>query len=199
MDYATDGTGLNAKTPSPNNNSSEIPTKQFTPGSGTDLNDGSGLKIYAPANDKNKYLVDSTGKALFTFKGGTYHTIKGKVYLGEIIKVRGNDTPTLTPTTNFPVTFSDLAYCVFPVTQGESDYICYFGGACTNGGSGCPQQNQTYEAINGGWYGKVGLIEPGTNDDNGQSAFQGKKVCFAEDIQNSTTPLTATAANPGCA
>ncbi len=172
-DYATGGNGLSANAPSPNNNSSETPNKQFEPGTGTDLGDGSGLRKHVV--DDYIYLLDSSGKALIKFKGGIQLTIKGTVYHGVV----GNGAPptiSLTPTASYPVTFSDLAYCVFPVPNTTADYICYFGGACTDGGAGCPSGTHAYEAVNGGWYGKVGLIETASAN------FQNKKVCFAEDI-----------------
>lgn len=174
-DYATDGNGLSARAPSPNNNSSETPSETFEPGTGTALNDGSGLRTHTA--DGYLYLLDSTGKALIKFKGGIQLTIKGTVYHG-VVGSGNNPSITLTPTADYPVTFSDLAYCVFPVPGTTANYICYFGGACTSGGSGCPQDyaTQNYGAVLGGWYGKVGLIE--TSNAN----FQNKKVCFAEDI-----------------
>ena len=110
-------------------------------------------------------------------------TIKGRVFRGDYTKAKG---AAITPLIEHPVTFSDLAYCVFPVTFGQSDYICYFGGDCSHGGSGCSTTNPTlpYTAVSGGWYGKVGLVETST------ASFQNEKVCFAEDIA-SDVALTA--------
>jgi Tfp pilus assembly protein PilV len=190
-DYATDGNGLSAKAPSPNNNSSATPGKQFDLDQitgETNLNDGSGLIQYKD-NSGYIYLLDETGKALIQFNGGIVHTIKGNVWEGTVGNGQ-NPTISLTPLTDFPVTFSDLAYCVFPVTEGESDYICYFGGDCTNQGSGCVSQDDsiTYEAVSGGWYGKVGLIETDT------ASFHNKKVCFAEDIAGNGVETATTTA-----
>jgi Tfp pilus assembly protein PilV len=184
-DYATRGNGLTGKIQSPNNNSSAVDGTQFDLSQITGevaLDDGSDLIKY----DDNKghvYLLDSTGKALIKFNGGVIHAIKGKVYSGAV----SHGTPSLSPLTDYPVTFSDLAYCVFPVTSGQSDYICYFGGDCSNTGSGCPNQIATdiYSVVFGGWYGKVGLLETST------TSFHNKKVCFAEDIA-SDVALTAT-------
>lgn len=170
-DYATGGNGLAGKASSPNNQSSEKTSKQFPAGTGTALNDGSGLSTHMEGD--SLYLLDSTGKALIKFNGGIQLTIKGTVYLGT---VDNGSNPTIAPTAAYPVTFSDLAYCKFPLPNTTADYICYFGGSCTKGGAGCLSGDHTYSAVNGGWYGKVGLIE--TAYDN----FQNKKVCFAEDI-----------------
>jgi Tfp pilus assembly protein PilV len=183
-DYSTDGNSLSAKVQSPNNNSSNTDATQFNLGQiigETALNDGSNLIKY----DDNKghiYLLDSTGKALIKFNGGISHSIKGKVYSGVV----SHGTASLLPLTEHPVTFSDLAYCVFPVTSGQSDYICYFGGDCSNGGSNCSSTTNPnlYTAVSGGWYGKVGLLETGT------ASFHNEKVCFAEDIA-SNVALTA--------
>jgi Tfp pilus assembly protein PilV len=184
-DYSTDGNGLSAKAQSPNNNSSNADATQFDLGQITGempLNDGSNLIKYD--DDKGHiYLLDSTGKALIRFNGGVGHTIKGKVYNGTV----SHGTASLSPLTDYPVTFSDLAYCVFPVTSGQSDYICYFGGDCNNGGSGCSTTTPDpalYTAVSGGWYGKVGLLETSS------TGFHNKKVCFAEDIA-SNVALTA--------
>jgi Tfp pilus assembly protein PilV len=191
VDFATNGNGLSAKAPSPNNNSSATPGQQFDleqiEGE-TSLNDGSGLIQYKD-NSGHIYLLDDTGKALIQFNGGVIHTIKGQVWRGTAGKGK-NATPSIQPTTDFPVTFSDLAYCVFPVTQGQSDYICYFGGDCTNQGSGCVDQDDSvsYEAVSGGWYGKVGLIETTKN------ALHNKKVCFAEDIAGTGIETATTTA-----
>lgn len=190
-DYATDGNGLAGKSPSPNNNSSSAAGTQFNLdeiNGETPLNDGSSLLKYTDAGGYI-YLLDSSGNALIRFNGGIIHTIKGNVWEGVVGNGR-NPSISLRALTDYPVTFSDLAYCVFPVTQGESDYICYFGGDCTNGGSGCVNQNNSvsYEAVDGGWYGKVGLIE------SGSSSFHNKKVCFAEDIAGSGVETATTTA-----
>ncbi|MGZ8928612.1 MAG: type IV pilus modification PilV family protein, partial [Methylobacter sp.] len=143
-DYATDGNGLSAKAPSPNNNSSATPGKQFDLDEitgETALTDGSGLIQYKE-DGGHIYLLDSSGKALIQFNGGIIHTIKGHVWEG-IVGNGNNPTISLAPLTDFPVTFSDLAYCVFPVTEGESDYICYFGGDCTDQGSGCDNSDES--------------------------------------------------------
>lgn len=184
-DYATRGNGLTGKIQSPNNNSSAVDGTEFVLSEITGevaLDDGSDLIKY----DDNKghiYLLDSTGKALIKFNGGVIHAIKGKVFSGAV----SHGNPSLSPLTDYPVTFSDLAYCVFPVTSGQSDYICYFGGDCSNAGSGCPNQTATdiYSVVFGGWYGKVGLLETSS------TSFHNKKVCFAEDIA-SDVALTAT-------
>jgi Tfp pilus assembly protein PilV len=190
-DYATKGNGLSAKAPSPNNNSSATPGQQFDleqiEGE-TTLNDGSGLIQYKD-NSGHIYLLDETGKALIQFNGGIIHTIKGQVWQGTVGN-GNNPTLSLQPLTDFPVTFSDLAYCVFPVTQGQSDYICYFGGDCTNQGSGCVNQDDSviYDAVSGGWYGKVGLTETSTAN------LHNKKVCFAEDIAGTGIETATTTA-----
>lgn len=169
--YATGGNGLSGKASSPNNQSSEKTSKQFPAGTGTVLGDGSELSTHMEGD--SLYLLDSTGKALIKFNGGIQLTIKGTVYLGT---VDNNNGVSIAPTAAYLVTFSDLAYCKFPLPDTTADYICYFGGSCTKGGAGCLSGDHTYSAVNGGWYGKVGLIE--TADDN----FHNKKVCFAEDI-----------------
>lgn len=185
-DYSSGGNGLSARATSPNNNSSETPAKQFDPNQitgETPLNDGSNILKYNDG-EGHIYLLDSTGKVLIQFNGGVIHTIKGNVYSGNVEKGKN---PTISPLTDYPVTFSDLAYCLFPVTSGQSDYICYFGGDCNNGGGdGCAGIDgpSPYTAINGGWYGKVGLIETDS------ASFHNKKVCFAEDIA-SNVALTA--------
>lgn len=187
-DYAIGGNGLTGKIQSPNNNSSEVDGTQFDLGDirgETALNDGSNLIKYDD-HEGHIYLLDATGKALIKFNGGVIHTIKGRVYSGAV----SHDTPSLTPLTDYPVTFSDLAYCVFPVTTGQSDYICYFGGDCSANvrGSGCSTEvtdPTDYTAVSGGWYGKVGLLETSSTN------FHNKKVCFAEDIA-SNVALTAT-------
>lgn len=188
-DYSTDGNGLSARAPSPNNNSSTKPTKQFDTDQitgETPLDDGSNILKYNDG-EGHIYLLDSTGKVLIQFNGGVIHTIKGNVWSGNVGS-GNNPTKSISHLTSYPVTFSDLAYCVFPVTSGQSDYICYFGGDCNHGGDGCASIDgpSPYTAVNGGWYGKVGLIE--TADDD----FQNKKVCFAEDIA-SNVALTAAA------
>jgi Tfp pilus assembly protein PilV len=191
-DYATDGNGLAAKAPSPNNNSSATPGKQFDLeqiDGEVPLNDGSGLTQYKDNSD-HIYLLDATGKSLIQFNGGIIHTIKGHVWQGNVGN-GNNPTISLSALTDFPVTFSDLAYCVFPVTPGESDYICYFGGDCTDQGSGCPAKDDSsiaYEAVSGGWYGKVGLIE------TSKDALHNKKVCFAEDIAGTGIETATTTA-----
>lgn len=191
-DYATDGTGLAGKAPSPNNNSSSAAGTHFNLdeiNGETPLNDGSNLLKYTDASGYI-YLLDTSGNALIRFNGGVIHTIKGNIWAGSLTKKGKTTTATLTALTSYPVTFSDLAYCVFPVTTGESDYICYFGGDCNNGGSGCVNQdnNVSYEAVDGGWYGKVGLIE------TADASFHNKKVCFAEDIAGSGVETATTTA-----
>ena len=187
------GNGLSGRINSPNNQSSETTNKQFDlnqiQGAIT-LTDGSNLIQYAD-NAGHVYLLDSTGKALIQFNGGIVHSIRGNVYNG-IVPNGSNPVVSLAVSTGYKVTFSDNAYCKFPITTGQSDYICYFGGSCANGGTGCPSGTHAYAAVNGGWYGKVGLIED-TAD------FHNKKVCFAEDIAsnvaltaNSTARLYAT-------
>ena len=189
-DYATDGNGLTGKIQSPNNDSSAADDTVFDFGSiagETELDDGSNLIQYDDGQG-HIYLLDATGKALIKFNGGVIHTIKGHVYSGAVTGNAQNPTLSISPLTDYPVTFSDLAYCVFPVTTGESDYICYFGGDCTNSGSGCPNTldpNYIVAEDSGGWYGKVGLLETSTK------SFHNKKVCFAEDIA-SNVALTAT-------
>ncbi|WP_155920579.1 hypothetical protein [Methylobacter luteus] len=190
-DYATDGNGLSARAPSPNNNSSSTPGEQFDLDEidgETSLDDGSGLYKYT--DDEGRiYLLDSTGKAVIKFNGGSIHTIKGNVYAG-IVGNGQNPSIELQPLTSYPVTFSDLAYCVFPVHEGQSDYICYFGGDCTHDGTGCLAQEDsvTFTAVSGGWYGKVGLIE--TSEAN----LHNKKVCFAEDIAGNGIETATTTA-----
>ncbi len=184
-DYATNGNGLTGKIQSPNNNSSAVGETAFDRSEITGevaLNDGSNLIKYDD-NEGHVYLLDAAGNALIKFNGGVIHAIKGKVYSGTV----SGGTPSLSPLTAYPVTFSDLAYCVFPVTTGQSDYICYFGGDCSNTGSGCPNETETddYSVVFGGWYGKVGLLETSSTD------FHNKKVCFAEDIASDVS-LTAT-------
>jgi|UPI0005612AF3 type IV pilus modification protein PilV len=190
-DYATDGNGLAARAPSPNNNSSSTPAEQFDLDEidgETALDDDSGLFKYTDDTGRI-YLLDSTGKAMIKFNGGSIHTIKGNVYAGNVGNGQ-NPTVSISPLTSYPVTFSDLAYCVFPVHENQSDYICYFGGDCTNGGNGCVNQDDTvtYTAVSGGWYGKVGLIE--TSD----ASFHNKKVCFAEDIAGTGIETATTTA-----
>lgn len=180
-DYATGGNGMSGKAHSPNNNSSETSGTQFDRDQitgETALNDGSNLLKYDDGKG-HIYLLDLNGKALIKFNGGVIHTIKGNVYNNAV------EEPLSTPT-DYTVTFSDLAHCVFPVTIGKSDYICYFGGDCSNDGSGCSSTTST--AVSGGWYGKVGLIEKTSN------YFHNKKVCFAEDIASEVALTAATTA-----
>ena len=200
-EYATSNNGLIGGIQSPNNNSSEVVDKQFDLNdipSAKQLSDGSNLIQYEddegyiyllkklsdsdPDSDPNKAEV------LIKFKGGVIHTIKGHVYTGVFSKQQSPPL-SISPLIDYPVTFSDLAYCVFPVTSGQSDYICYFGGDCSadKNGSGCSTSTTvpTDAAVFGGWYGKVGLLE--TDD----YSFHNKKVCFAEDIA-SDVALTAT-------
>jgi Tfp pilus assembly protein PilV len=183
---ATGGNGLSGQAPSPNNVSSDVSDVKFKSSeiSETALTDGSGLKTYTDLNG-DIYLLktiatDAGGndlQALIKFKGGVMLSIKGAVYSGSVSS-GNNPTATLSSETNYPIAFSDLAYCVFPVPGTASGYICYFGGDCKNGGAGCPNDyaSQTYEAVQGGWYGKVGVTETSTHN------LQNKKVCFSEDI-----------------
>ena len=192
--YATGSGGLSGKIQGANNNSSNVDTTQFTLSQitgETDLNDGSHLIKY---DDKNGhlYLLDSTGKALVKFKGGISHTIKGQIYKG-IIDEGKTPAVSLLPLVDYSVLASDLAYCVFPVTTGKSDYICYFGGDCSNGGDNCSTTTSIpslYGAVSGGWYGKIGLVETSAT---GSGSFHNKKVCFAEDIASDTVLESATA------
>jgi len=185
--YASGGNGLSGVVPSPNNRSSEINDNTFD--SGTALNDGSGLSTFTDENGDIFLLTPlNVGfQAVRKFNGGVIHTIKGNVYHG-VVGNGGSPSVTLTPTTDYPIAFSDLAYCVFPVTEGKSDYICYFGGDCENSGSGCPEVLSDFDSVNGGWYGKVGLTETDGTD------FQNKKVCFAEDIAGTGIETAATTA-----
>jgi type IV pilus modification protein PilV len=150
-DYSTKGNGLSAKAQSPNNNSSNADATQFNLSQitgETALNDGSNILKYDDGKG-HLYLLDSTGKTLIKFNGGVSHTIKGRVYQGVV----SHGTPSLLTLTDYPVTFSDLAYCVFPVTSGQSDYICYFGGDCSHGGSDCSittTDPTLYTAVSGG-------------------------------------------------
>jgi type IV pilus modification protein PilV len=195
-DYATDGNGLAGKAPSPNNNSSIVSNTKFKSDeiSEASMDDGSGLSKYIDENG-DIYLLktidaDADGndrQAVIKFQGGVILSIKGAVYLGNV-PTGQNPTPTLTPTTTYPVAFSDLAYCVFPVPGTSSDYICYFGGDCAQGGNGCPEDIDDFKAVQGGWYGKVGLTE--TSSAN----FHNKKVCFGEDVAGTGIETAATTA-----
>ena len=194
---ATGGNGGSGIAPSPNNVSSDISDVKFNSSeiSETALNDGTGLSEYMDATTGDIYLLeaitaDGDGndrKALIKFQGGIVLSIKGAVYHGTV--GNGSDPAiTLTPTTDYPVAFSDMAYCVFPVPNTDADYICYFGGDCQHGGDGCPATSYEYKAVLGGWYGKVGLIE--TESAN----FQNKKVCFGEDVNGQGIETAVTTA-----
>lgn len=196
LDYSTNGNGLAGRAPSPNNVSSVVSDVKFDSNQITEvgLNDGSGLSKYTDSAG-DTYLVksmtpDQNGndlQAVIKFQGGVILSIRGAVYLGNVGS--GNSPPiSLTPTTAYPIAFSDLAYCVFPVPNTASDYICYFGGDCTLGGAGCPNNMTDYSAVQGGWYGRVGLTETSTAD------FQNKKVCFGEDVAGTGVETAATTA-----
>ena len=179
VDYASSGAGVNALAPSPNNQSSFETDLVFTdengdPISGTPLNDGTGLATHQPDGDSDLYLIDpTTGQAILRFTGGIIHTIKGTVYVET-----GN---AVIPSAVYPVAFSDLGYCMFPLPETDADYVCYFGGDCSQGGEGC---SGAYRDIQGGWYGKVGLLETPSAD------FQNKKVCFGEDLDSPAGAVT---------
>ena len=193
-DYATGGNGLAGKAPSPNNISSVVSNMKFKSSQISETAMGaSGLTKYTDS-DGNIYLLkaitpDAQGnnrQAVIKFQGGIVLSISGSVYQGSVGS-GNNPSVTLTPTTAYPIAFSDLAYCVFPVPGTASDYICYFGGDCTLGGAGCPASGN-YQAVYGGWYGKVGLTE--TSSAN----FQNKKVCFGEDVAGTGIETATTTA-----
>jgi len=176
IDYAEESSGTNALSPSPNNESSfetDLRVDELT-NPPVSLGDGSNLSTIEENGDI--YLIDpATGYALIRFTGGIMHTIKGTVY------VEGEESNV------YPVAFSDLGYCIFPVEGTTSDYICYFGGDCSQGGDS-GQCSGSYADINGGWYGKIGLHE--TSSDN----FQNKKVCFGEDVYGTGSETVTTTA-----
>ena len=196
VNYATGGNGLSGQAPSPNNVSSVVSDVKFKSSDINDvsLNDGSGLSQYTDS-DGDTYLVkpttpDADGndlQAVIKFQGGVILSIKGAVYLGTV-GTGATPTVTLTATADYPIAFSDLAYCVFPVPSTTSDYICYFGGDCTDGGNGCPADISEFDAVQGGWYGRVGLIETASAN------FQNKKVCFGEDVAGTGIETAATTA-----
>lgn len=194
---ATEGEGDQNLAPSPNNVSSVISNLKYDSAdiAATSLDDGSGLSQFVDEATGDIYLLkditeDANGndlQGLIKVQGGVLLSVRGTVYLGS---VGGGQTPdiTLSPTADYPVAFSDLAYCVFPLPNTAADYICYFGGDCANGGTGCPEEGFDYLAVNGGWYGKVGLIETSAAN------FQNKKVCFSADIAGTGIETAVTTA-----
>jgi len=196
---ATDSEKNQNMAPSPNNVSSVISNLKFDSDdiTTTSLDDGSGLRQFVDEATGDIYLLkditeDDNGndlQGLIKLQGGVLLSVRGTVFMGS---VGGGNTPdiTLTPTADYPVAFSDLAYCVFPLPNTTADYICYFGGDCANGGTGCPDPDDEFDylAVNGGWYGKVGLIETDTAD------FQNRKVCFSEDISGTGIETAVTTA-----
>jgi hypothetical protein len=164
---STPGSGPVGQSPSPKQNSSTegaAPGQpdSYSPGTGTELGDGSGLYQHED-NDGNLVLLDSTGDVLQTFFGDVINRYKGTVY-------------TVNDLDDISVNVSETGgYCWFTPSPGATsqEYICYIAGDCSNGGAGCPASPTIPSFVGpGGWYGVVGISGLGN-----QGGTQ-EKMCF---------------------
>jgi type IV pilus modification protein PilV len=176
------GAGVTARAPDPSQNSSTPgQPASYTAGTGTALNDGSGLKTSTDSQG-NMILLNAGGTVLQTYFGGIINSISGSVYTA-------NDF------TNLVVAVSETAgRCVYTnamtsfgtgASAGQKrDYICYTGGNCLHSAGlyGCPASPTAAQLVAqnyvgpGGWYGNVGFLGLGT------SGGTQEKVCFHPDV-----------------
>lgn len=172
--------GVAARAPDPNQNSSTPGAapgqpSSYSPGTGTDLGDGSNLKTHTDSAG-NIVLLNAGGTVLNTFFGGKINTFKGTAYT-----VNAFSTNTLIVSVS-----ENAGYCTFTSdvtahsTGEKRDYICYTGGNCTNsaGLNGCPAsptaaQLAAYAKVGpGGWYGNIGPLRIDV------AGGDQEKVCF---------------------
>lgn len=164
---STPGSGPVGQSPSPKQNSSTEGAapgqpSSYSPGTGTQLGDGSGLYQHEDSAG-NLILLDSDGVVLQTFFGDVINTYKGTIY-------------TVNDLDNIEINVSETGgYCWFSPTVGDTvqEYICYIAGDCSNGGDGCPASPTIPSFVGpGGWYGVIGI------SGLGNSGGTQEKMCF---------------------
>ncbi len=118
---------------------------------------------------------------------GTLHHVTGTIY---------NHGGKERPSKKLDIEGSEPAFCAFPFNgdnasaYAREEYICYFGGDCTNNDgsdntTGCPSKTLNDKEpengqYNGGWYGKLGLFF---------KAGEAMDICLGDtDAQVSPTP-----------